>query len=276
MTKKAIAPDALFDARVWQDNALEDERNRKSCLEAVTLGLSRGEFFLEYLPTVSLTDGRCVGGEALIRWRRGSVVIPPLAYIPTIENTPLSGSITYWVVDTVALELGAWLREHPAAQISINVPPEVLGRGGLMYAAEKSKLIDVANQIILEITERGVPDKMGIEALNRSMGHGLKIALDDIRADDLDFVVLSRVHVDIIKLCKTFVDRIPAEEGARERLAALSALLRRSNCSVIAEGVETPRQAEALAEAGIQMAQGWLYSQSLPVRAFMAYFDEHQ
>lgn len=245
-------------------------------LDAVALGLSRGEFFLEYLPTVSLKDGHCVGAEALIRWRRGSDVVHPLAYIPCIENTPLSGSVTYWVIDTVAVELGAWLQQHPHANISINVPPELLGRGGLMYAAEKSQLIDVVNQIVLEITERGVPDKMGVDALNRSVGHGVKIALDDVGADDPNLVVLSRLHVDIIKLCKEFVDRILAENGSKERLARFSALLRGSHFEVIAEGVETTQQAEMLTEAGIQMAQGWLYSRPLPVAAFKTYFEAHQ
>jgi sensor c-di-GMP phosphodiesterase-like protein len=109
-------------------------------LDTIRSGLKGGEFFLEYLPTISLDDGHCVGAEALIRWRRPSGIIPPDDFIPVAENTPLSGLITYWVMETVGEELGDWLRDHDDVHVSINVPPEVLGRGGLEYAASKSGL----------------------------------------------------------------------------------------------------------------------------------------
>jgi len=105
--------------------------SRMITVDAIQAGLNQGEFFLEYLPTISLADGRCVGAEALARWRRPSGGVPPLEFIPLIERTPLSGLFTYWVMETVAEELGGWLREHGEAHISINVPPEIVGRGGL-------------------------------------------------------------------------------------------------------------------------------------------------
>ena len=99
-------------------------------VDTIRDGLAHGEFFLEYLPTVTLADGRCVGAEALSRWRRSSGVVPPDEFIHLIEGTPLSGMLTYWVIETVAKELGDWLRAHKEAHISINVPPEILGRAG--------------------------------------------------------------------------------------------------------------------------------------------------
>ena len=88
--------------------------------------LDKKEFFLEYLPTIDLADGRCVGAEALIRWQRTDRVIPPLDFIPVADHTPVSGLITYWVIDTLAAELGDWLVSHPAAHLSFNVPPEAV------------------------------------------------------------------------------------------------------------------------------------------------------
>ena len=93
--------------------------------------LNCGDFFLEYLPTLRLSDAHCIGAEALVRWRRGRSVLPAAAFMPLIDNTPLSGTLTYWVVDTVAAELADWLGAHSDTHISINVPPEVLGRGGV-------------------------------------------------------------------------------------------------------------------------------------------------
>jgi sensor c-di-GMP phosphodiesterase-like protein len=95
----------------------------------VCTAMDKGELFVEYLPAVSLRDQRCVGAEALVRWRRGNTVVQPDEFLHLVEHTPVSGRLTYWVIDTVAAELETWLGDHPQARISINVPPEILGRG---------------------------------------------------------------------------------------------------------------------------------------------------
>ena len=64
-------------------------------LSAIQDGLAQGEFFLAYLPICSLTSNRCLGAEALIRWRRGSTVLLPGAFLPQVADTPLSGFLTY-------------------------------------------------------------------------------------------------------------------------------------------------------------------------------------
>src|SRR5688572_16205538 len=107
-------------------------------LSAIREGLASGEFFLEYLPIVSLQDGHCQGGEALIRWRRGGEIVPPMEFIPATERTWLSGLVTLWVADKLAEELVDWLSQEPEAYVTLNVPPEILGRGGLEHAARKS------------------------------------------------------------------------------------------------------------------------------------------
>lgn len=94
----------------------------------VLAAIDRGELFVAYLPIVTLRDQRCIGAEALVRWRRGGIVLQPVDFLHLVQNTPVSGRLTYWVIDTVAAQLGAWLGQHPHAQISINVPPEILDR----------------------------------------------------------------------------------------------------------------------------------------------------
>lgn len=241
-------------------------------LDAILAGLNAGEFFLEYLPTVALADGRCVGAEALIRWRRPSGVVAPHEFIPLADNTPLSGLITYWVMETAATELGDWLRAHPDVHLGINVPPEILGRGGLEYAARKSGLKDLAAQLVLEVTERGVPDKLGTEALAAVSRYGVKVALDDVDVSGANMIVLSRCHVEIIKLDKSLIEQIGPGDPP-EWLTTLSALLRTSNLQVIAEGVESARQCEALRAAGIKMGQGYYFSRPLPAERFKAFFE---
>jgi sensor c-di-GMP phosphodiesterase-like protein len=241
-------------------------------LDTIRAGLTQGEFFLEYLPTVSLTDGRCIGAEALIRWRRATGVVPPGDFIPLAENTPLSGLITYWVIDTVAAEMGDWLRANPEAHISINVPPEILGRGGIEYSANKSGLLELASQLILEITERGVLDLIGVKAINNSWGSGVRIALDDVtHTGGANLAVLARCNLHIVKIDRSLVSQIGPQCPSPEWLKGISALIQASRLEVVAEGIETEQQMIVLRTANIQAAQGFYFSRPIPAAAFIAY-----
>jgi len=242
---------------------------------AIYKALQAGEFSLHYQPTVRLDDRRCVGAEALIRWWRDGEWVPPMDFLPDTERTPLAGLITYWVMDTVAVELKQWLQDHPAAHVSINVPPDVLGRGGLEYAATKSGLGEVRRQIVLEITERGVPDQQGLMALDHMAREGVRVALDDVRLNGANVALLSRCHFELIKLDQHLVRELRPDLPPPEWLRSLSGLLAATSLQVVAEGVENEAQRAMLAEAGVSLGQGHLFSDALPVAQFLEWFARH-
>ena len=241
--------------------------------DAIREGLSRGEFFLEYLPTVSLVDGRCLGAEALARWRRPSGVLQPDEFIPVMEGTHLSGMLTYWVLETVAKELGDWLALHKALKIGVNVPPEILGRGGLEYAAAKTGLADIRSQLMIEITERGIPDALGVATLDIVSRSGVRVALDDVTLTGTNLAVLSRCAFDVIKTDRSLVDLITPDCPRPAWLAGLSALLQTTDVDVICEGVETAAQAQILRESGIAMGQGYYFSRPISAAELMEFYS---
>ena len=244
-------------------------------LDSIRRALQANEFLLVYQPIVELNSRRCVGAEALIRWRRaGTTVFDAGDFIPQIENTPLSGAITYWVMDTVAKELGQWLGESSAAWISINVPPEILGRGGIEYVASKSGLRDRAKQLVFEITERGVPDQLGLDALNSIPSYGVRVALDDTTLSGANLALLTRCHFDFVKIDRSLVAQLRADAARPQWLEGLAALLGTTALQVIVEGVEREQQAAILAEAGIQLAQGHLFSRPLAADELKRYYAE--
>ncbi len=246
-------------------------------LNAIQAAFERREFFLKYQPIVSLQDGRCLGAEALIRWKRpdGSTM-DAAGFMSSTDRTPLSGIITYWVIDTVADELNNWLDAHPEANIAINIPPEILGRGGLDYAAKKSGLRARAGQLILEITERGVPDQQGLDALNRVPETGARIALDDTTLSGTNLALLMRCPFDFVKVDRLLVQEIREEAAGHEPawLDGLAALLGRTSLQIVAEGIESSLQCETLKTAGVQWGQGHLFSPPLSVEAFMQYYEQ--
>jgi sensor c-di-GMP phosphodiesterase-like protein len=245
--------------------------------DCIRNGLEKSEFFLEYLPTLSLANGRCTGAEALIRWKRGAEILQPVSFIPVAENTTLSGLLTYWVIDTVALELGKWLHENPTAHLSINVPPEILGRGGILFAATKANLIDLAPQLIIEITERGLPDALGVESINEYRKIGIRVAMDDFsHGSRANMAILARANFDIIKLDKTLCAQITNSNKNPDWLAGITAMMQSSQLSVIAEGVETEVQHSVLKQARIQEAQGFYFSGSLSSADFIDFYNSNQ
>ena len=229
-------------------------------LDTIRAAFAAREFFLVYQPIVSLADGQCFGAEALIRWRRQNKVLNACEFIPLTDQTDLSGTLTYWVIDTVAAELANWLARNEAAHISINVPPEILGRGGLEYAATKSGLRAHAKQLIAEITERGVPDQLGLDALNLFPRSGARVALDDTTLSGANLALLTRCNFDFVKIDRSLVAEIVPNRSPASWLEGLTALLRTGSLQIIAEGVENVFQADVLRAAGVQLAQGNYFS----------------
>lgn len=244
-------------------------------LAAVQAAFAAGELFLAYQPIVALRDGSCAGAEALIRWRRNGSVLDAAEFMPVTDRTPLSGVLTYWVIDTVANDLGDWLPQHPSAHIGINIPPEILGRGGIEYAAVKSGLREHSKQLIFEITERGIPDELGLQALNRITETGARAALDDVTLSGANLALLTRCHFDLIKIDQTLVAQVAAESLAPAWLDGLSSLLRSTPLEVIAEGVENEHQVDALRAAGVQLAQGHWFAEALSRDGFRRYYAQH-
>lgn len=245
-------------------------------LSAIQDGLDQGEFFLVYLPICSLTSHRCVGAEALIRWRRGSTVLLPGAFLPQVADTPLAGFLTYWVIETAGRELGGWLRAHPDGRLHLNVPPAILGRGGVAYAITQAGLRDVAHQLVLEVTEQDIPDTLGVQGLRWAGRYGVHVALDDVGVADENLAVFARAHVDILKIDKSLIDQLGDEDELPPWLKALAALLPVTPLQVIVEGVEQEVQVTKLKAAGIELAQGFYFSPPLSAEAFEVFARSRQ
>lgn len=240
--------------------------------EEILEAIRTNEFYLEYMPIVSLTDCRCVAAEALVRWNRRGERVAPDRFIPQLEETPLIGLLTYWVIETIVKELGAVLEAHPRLHISLNVPPELFGRGGLVHSALAVDARKLFPQIVLELTERGTPDRISIEGIRFARTLGLGIAIDDIEAGNLNLLLLARSRVDYVKLDKSLVNLVVENRAPRPALRDLDQILQAHTPLVVAEGIETEAQFEALRQRGVQLGQGWYFSPSLRAPDFVTYF----
>ena len=239
-------------------------------LEQIETGLENDEFFLEFMPTMALQTGKCVGAEALIRWKHYDELVSPMEFIPVVENTPIIGLLTYWVIEEVGRKLSDWLKQNDGVHIGINVSPDIIGRGGGLYAVKKAGLIDVLDKLMLEVTERGIHDEQTLKGLFGAKGR-TKIALDDFGTGDANLLQLSQMPADVLKMDKYFVDQITTVDNIPKIVKALTAFALAMDFELIAEGVESEVQVEVLRDLGVQMGQGWYFSKPLLADKFIQF-----
>ena len=228
-----------------------------------------------YQPIISLQSGKIVGAEALARWRQpdGSFLSPDI-FIPLAEQTGLITRLTEDIVRKIFADLGNWLRRRPEIRISINLSVDDLRSPKMpLLLQEQLQLWGIsAQQIILEITERGFVDPqttLPVIAGYRQAGH--RISIDDFGTGYSSLSYLQKLDVDTLKIDKSFVDTLEYELLTPHIIEMAKAL----NLATVAEGVETESQRAWLRMHGVQYAQGWLYSKALPKETFILWAENN-
>lgn len=250
-------------------------RRRYSPRSELARAVRHREFILHYQPIVELATQRCVGAEALVRWRRpdGGLVRPDL-FIPLAEDTGLIQPITDQLIATALAELGDLLRENRNLHVSINLCPADISSGRILPVL-KSALAgtDIENQQIwLEATERGFVDIDGArDTLAELHRRGHMTAIDDFGTGYSGLKYLQRLPVDALKIDKSFVDAVGTEAPTSHVTEHIIQMAGELKLRIVAEGVENQSQATYLRRRGVDLAQGWLFSRALPAEGFIAY-----
>ncbi|MCO1656464.1 GGDEF domain-containing phosphodiesterase [Pseudonocardia humida] len=229
--------------------------------------LAAGGFRVQYQPIVDLGGGRTIGFEALVRWTdpRGQVV-PPSQFIPVAEQTGLILPLGAWVLDRALADLADWHRQplrHPV-RVNVNVSAHQVRTADFV-----AQVLDAlarhrvpADHLVLEITETALlaDDRQVTANLAALRRHGVRIALDDFGTGfaSLDYL---RVHaVDSLKIDRSFVDGMESSSRQTALVRTIVHLAHALDLPVVAEGVETPAQRDALLLVGCRLAQGYLFS----------------
>ncbi|MDY7562474.1 EAL domain-containing protein [Pseudomonas sp. 10B1] len=242
-------------------------RERQSLGGELQGALRRGELQVLYQPIFDLKSRRCVGAEALVRWRRqdGSLTSPDL-FIPLAENTGQIRQITDFVLQQLLEQLGHLLRANPHLYISVNLAAcDVMApRIGRVTARLLAQHRVSPSQIAFEVTERGLIDvvvaRNHLQAL-RDVGH--QVLIDDFGTGYCSLAYLQTLPVDCLKIDKAFIDALghdAASSGVAPHIIRMAHAL---ELRVIAEGIEYEAQAVLLSSEGVNYGQGWLFARPL-------------
>jgi diguanylate cyclase (GGDEF)-like protein/PAS domain S-box-containing protein len=228
-------------------------------------GLRRGELILHYQPTVCLKSGRVIGFEALVRWQhptRG--LLMPAEFIPLAEETGLVVPLGSWVLEEACRFAASLQRRSHELSMSVNVATQQLYQEGFVdeVRAVLAESGLKASRLVLELTETALLSELDkvkprLEALRRT---GVRLAIDDFGTGYSSLAYLSELALDILKVDKSFIDRVTDDVQGRSITQAILTMSRQLSMETVAEGVEESGQADWLIQEHCSMAQGYLWS----------------
>jgi diguanylate cyclase (GGDEF)-like protein/PAS domain S-box-containing protein len=261
-----VARYAVFDMSM-HDRAVARMQMESDLRRAI----ERGELRVHYQPVVALQSARIIGFEALARWqhaKRG--LVAPGEFISLAEDTGVIGALGRWVLQEACSQVRSLQLAHsPELTLAVNVS----GRQVL-----QPDLVEQIRQVLaetgfpshllrLELTETALVESEAAASrcLHALREMGVKLAIDDFGTGYSSLSWLHRMPVDVLKIDASFVGGMADDERNRRIVDAIVSLGRNLGVEVIAEGVETAQQAQALYRLGCATVQGFLFSE--PVEA---------
>lgn len=231
------------------------------------LALARDEFFLCYQPQYDV-HGQITGAEALIRWHRPKHgVISPVEFIPLAEETGLILSVGEWVLQTTCELLSRYAdatKNDYIPCIAVNVSPHQFRQADFVEkiqgflqrsGVEPSRLeLELTEGMLLADVQDTIAKMMALKEL------GVRFSIDDFGTGYSSLAYLKNLPLNKLKIDQSFIQDVPDDEGGVAIVETIIVMTKHLGLDVIAEGVESESQRDALIDMGCGQFQGYLYS----------------
>lgn len=260
----------------YYNEGMTGEMSRRKSLETdLAAALDNELLEVHYQPQVSAQDATVVGFEALTRWPdRNRGLISPLEFIPVAEECGLIEKLGNFVIRTACLQLANWRDAgivSTECRMAINISVMQL-HSGLLVPVVRNCLEESGLQpsdIEIELTESVVMDDaaVAVEQLADLADLGVKIAVDDFGTGYSSLSYLQRLPIDTLKIDRTFISGIGDHPNSDVIVRSILALATSLGLNVVAEGVETEKQAAFLRDHGCHMLQGYYFGKPAPANA---------
>ena len=244
-------------------------REKLELESALHKAIERNELVLHYQPEIDVRSARMVGAEALMRWQRGHVLVPPSDFIPLAEETGLITPLSEWALREVARQAKVWAGSIGYSDsIAVNMPNRMFERTDLVEQIHAAvSAYGVPHRAIkLEVTETHLMKDLEnvIPSLHRLNEIGVEIAIDDFGTGYSSLAYLTTLPISELKIDRSFVRDLGITPQSSAVVTAIIALARSLGLRVVAEGVENLRQMEVLHRLGCTVMQGFLFHRAMP------------
>lgn len=274
----SVSKGDVFDKYHIYDDEMEREMELESKIEQnMSSAIENEEFEVYYQPKFFTESEKLYGAEALVRWKHDGKIIPPDKFIPIFEKNKFILKLDLYILDKVCKDIKAWKEKYDKEIIvSVNVSRQHFMDEHFLekYLMVTAKHCINTNNIDLEITESATIEE-GIdiiEIMNKMKELGFLISIDDFGTGYSSLSSLQDMPADILKIDKSFVDKIGKTE--KNIVDYIINIAKELKLTTIAEGVETKEQREYLLEKGCDIIQGYYYSKPLPKEEFEKYLKE--
>lgn len=257
----------------YTDAFLERVQRRLTVENDLRSALRRGEFTLAYQPTINVVTGETDGIEALLRWTTATGESrPPDEFIAVAEDSGEIIPIGDWVLGEACRQAAAWAAQGLSfKRIAVNVSAVQLRDPD--FGERVLRLCAAADwdpkRLELELTESALMRDTDTlrQAFTLFEANGIRLAVDDFGTGFSNLHYLTRFPVQHLKIDRSFVQTMLSDATTRELTQVIIGLGHALNMSVVAEGVETREQVQALRQQGCDEFQGYLFSKPLTADA---------
>jgi diguanylate cyclase (GGDEF)-like protein len=276
MPASGLAKTAGRDDVIFYDSELMNIRQQIATIQhQFPIAMENSEFLVYYQPKVSITDGTIVGAEALCRWSHNGDLIHPGDFIPILEQSMDICKLDFYMIERVCRDIRRWIDEgRNVVRISAN-----LSRKHMLDVDLVQHLLDIIDKYEIphdlfevELTETTTDVEFNdlkrvVQTLQKK---GISTSVDDFGIGYSSLKLIKEIPWNVLKIDKSFV---PVDEDDEHSPTSVMfkyvvGMAREMGLEIIAEGVETKTQVEALRKNGCDIAQGFYYDKPLPAAEF--------
>lgn len=259
--------------RFYEPILLEEAYEKMMLTNGLRRALEREELFLHYQPQWTLAGEAVVGFEALLRWNSPEYgLVSPVQFIPLAEQSGLILPIGQWVLQEAcrfARQLADKGKAHVHVAVNISSRQLLADDFVTMVCTSIAAAGIEPKQLEIEITESVLIESLeeSVRKLSQLRELGVKLSLDDFGTGYSSLTYLRSLPVDILKIDKSFIDKIACDETQLQVAGTIITLGHSLGLLIVAEGVETPDQLTLLAQFGCDRVQGYIFSRPIAAEA---------
>jgi diguanylate cyclase (GGDEF)-like protein len=242
--------------------------------------LEEEQFVLWYQPQVSLSTGKVLGVEALVRWNhpeRG--LVPPNDFIHVAERIGLIQRLGQWVMENACAQAREWQETGlPKVRMSVNISPIHFQDPAIVDQVQTvlEKTGWAARELELEVTENVVQTELkNMESFQRLKKEGVRITIDDFGTGYSSLASLKKLPIDCLKVDQLFVRDMVDDPESATLVGTIVALAKALKLQVVAEGVETEEELQILTALGCDLVQGYHFSKPVPASEIPALLEHN-
>lgn len=242
-------------------------------------GLDNDEFFIVFQPQIEAINHRVKGVEVLVRWHHPQLgFIPPDLFIPIAERSGFIHDLGLWVLHQALAQQAKWQQDGLNLHFAVNLSPRQFDNQNLLEDVRRllEDFHTDPRTLSLEITESvSIQQEQNLKTLQALDQLGVVLELDDFGTGYSSLSYLNSLPLEFIKIDRSFIQKMLDSERNTSLVKAIVEMAFALKMKVVAEGVETPAQIQALQALGCHYYQGFYFAKPLPEAEFIKWLEDY-